>query len=103
MRDNLIHCVHLKRELELLLGFDSLPSMWRCVVYVCLCYVLVLFVSGGWYSNCNDTQSLITRQGFCKSQTYYLLYVKQTSGYLLVAILYMDDLIILASNVTQLE
>jgi len=36
--------------------------VWRCVVYVCLCYVLVLFVSGGWYSNCSDTQSLFTRQ-----------------------------------------
>ena len=26
MRDNLIYCVYLKRELELLQGFDSLPS-----------------------------------------------------------------------------
>ena len=36
--------------------------MWRCVVYVCICYVLVLFVSGGWYSSCSDTQSLFTWQ-----------------------------------------
>ena len=46
----LTYCMHLKRGLELLLVFDSLPSLWRCVVYVCLCYVLVLFVSAGWYS-----------------------------------------------------
>ena len=26
MRDNLTHYVHLKKELELILGFDSLPS-----------------------------------------------------------------------------
>ena len=62
VRDNLTHCVHLKGELELLLGFDSLLSTWRCIVYVCLCYVIVLFVSGGWYSSYSDTQSLFTRQ-----------------------------------------
>ena len=61
--DNLTHCVHLKRNLDLLLGFDSLPSLWRCVVYVCLCYVLVLFVSGGWYLSCSDTRSLFTQHG----------------------------------------
>ena len=46
VRDNLTHCVHLKRELKLLLGFDSLRSMWRCLIYVCICYVLVLVVVG---------------------------------------------------------
>ena len=60
VKNNLTHCVHLKRELELLLGFDSFPWLWRCVVYVCLCYVLVLFVSDGWYSNYSDTRSLFT-------------------------------------------
>ena len=35
--------------------------MSRCVNYVWLCYVLVLFVSGGWYSSCSDTRSLFTR------------------------------------------
>ena len=55
VRNKLTHCVHLKREFELLQGFDSLTSPWRYVVYVCLCYVLVLFVSEGWYSSCNDT------------------------------------------------
>ena len=64
VRDNLTHCVHLKRELELLLGFDSIPSIWRCVVYLCLCYVLILFVSGGWYSSCSDTRLLFTRHKF---------------------------------------
>ena len=52
VRDNLTHYVHLKTKLELLLGFDSLPSLWRCVVYMYLCCVLVLFVSGGWYLSC---------------------------------------------------
>ena len=63
--DRLIHCVHLKRELELLQGFDSLPSLSRCVIYVWLCYVLELFVSGGWYSSCSDTQFLFTQQHIC--------------------------------------
>ena len=31
------------------------------------------------------------------------MYIKQTTEYLLVAIFYVDDLIILASNVTQLK
>ena len=62
VRDNLTHCVHLKRKLKLLLGFDSLPSMWRCAMRVCLCYVLVLIVSVGWYSRCNDTWLLFTWQ-----------------------------------------
>ena len=36
--------------------------MWRCVVYVCFWHVLVVFVSGGWYSSYSNTQSLFTRQ-----------------------------------------
>ena len=60
VRDSLTHFVHLKRDLELLWVFDSLSSLSRCVVYVWLCYVLVLFVSGGWYSSCSDTRSLFT-------------------------------------------
>ena len=60
-RDNLTHCVHLKRKLELFLEFDSLPSMWMCVVYVYLFYVLILFVKGGWYSSCSDTRLRFTR------------------------------------------
>ena len=31
-------------------------------MYVCLCYVLVLVISGGWYSSCNNTRSLFTQQ-----------------------------------------
>ena len=34
VRDSLTHCVHLKRELDLLQGFDSLPPLSRYVVYV---------------------------------------------------------------------
>lgn len=32
-----------------------------------------------------------------------MLYVRQSGEYLLVTIIYMDDLIILANNVTQLK
>ena len=46
---------------------------------------------------------VLNQQSFCGSQTDHLLYVKQTGEYLLVVIVYMDDLIILASNVTQLK
>ena len=41
--------------------------------------------------------------GFCKIQADHLLYVKQTGEYLIVTSLYVEDLIILASNVTQLK
>ena len=36
--------------------------MWRCVVYMRFCHVLVVFVIGGWNSNCSDTRSLFTWQ-----------------------------------------
>ena len=58
--DNLTHCVDLKKKLELLQRFEFLPSLWRCVMYVCLYYAFVLFVSVGWYSSCSDTWSLFT-------------------------------------------
>ena len=35
-----------------------------------------------------------------QTQTNHLLYIKQMSEYVLVTILYVDDLIILASNIT---
>ena len=34
VRDNLIYCVHLKRELELLQGFDSHHFLSTCIVYL---------------------------------------------------------------------
>ena len=42
-------------------------------------------------------------EGFCRSQADHSLYVKETSESLLVTILYVNDLIILANNVTQLK
>lgn len=33
----------------------SKGGMWRCAVYVCLCYVFVVVASGGWCSSYNDT------------------------------------------------
>ena len=53
-----------------------------------------------WYHRIN---SFFINEGFCKSQADHSLYVQQTGEYLLVAILYMNDLIILASNVTKLK
>jgi hypothetical protein len=43
--------------------YPNVASNVSCVEVCCLCvtcYVLVLFISGGWYSSCNDTQSLFT-------------------------------------------
>ena len=42
-------------------------------------------------------------EGFCKSQADHSLYFKQTGKYLLVTILYVDDVIILAKNIIQLK
>ena len=42
-------------------------------------------------------------EGFRRSQTDYSSYIKQTNEHLWVVILYMDDLIILASNIIQLN
>ena len=50
---------------------------------------------------CHRINSFFINEGFCRSQVDHSLYVKQTGEYLLVAILYVDDLIILASNVTN--
>jgi len=42
-------------------------------------------------------------EGFFRSQANHSLYVKQTGEYLLIVIIYVDDVIILASNVTILK
>lgn len=46
---------------------------------------------------------MFVKEGFCRIKVDHSLYIKQTIEYLLVAILHMDDLIILASNATQLN
>ena len=44
VRDNLTHCVHLRKELELLQRFDSLPSHLARIVEVCyVCVPLLCF------------------------------------------------------------
>ena len=50
----LIVCIWRENE-------SSCQGLWSCVVYVCLCYVLVLVVNGGWYSSCSDTRLLFIR------------------------------------------
>ena len=42
-------------------------------------------------------------EGFSSINTDHSLYIKQTDNYILVAILYVDDLIILSSDVTELK
>jgi hypothetical protein len=53
-----------------------------------------------WYQ-CIDM--FFTHEGFSRSQANHSLYVKQTDEYLLIVIIYVDDLIILASNVSILK
>jgi len=53
-----------------------------------------------WYQRID---MFFTHKGFSKSQADHLLYVKQTGEYLLIVIIYVDDLIILASNVSTLK
>ena len=53
-----------------------------------------------WY---NRIKPFFINKGFYKSQVDHLLYNKHTGEYLLVTIPYVDDLIILASNVIQLK
>jgi len=53
-----------------------------------------------WY---HRIDSFFINEGFYRSQADHSLYIKQTGEYILVAILYVDDLIILASHVTQLK
>jgi len=43
-----------------------------------------------------------TQEGFSRSHADHSLYVKQTSEFLLIVIIYVDDLIILASDVAIL-
>jgi hypothetical protein len=44
-----------------------------------------------------------THEGFSRSQADHFLYVKQMGEYLLIVIIYVDDLIILTSNVSILK
>ena len=52
---------------------------------------------------CHRIDSFFINEGFCRNQADHSFYVKQMCEYLLVAALYVDDLFILASNVTQLK
>ena len=59
-------------------------------------------------SNCRGRGTTVStcffiNKGFRRSQTDYSSYIKQTNEHLWVVILYMDDLIILASNIIQLN
>jgi len=53
-----------------------------------------------WYQ-CIDM--FFTHEGYSRSQADHSLYIKQTSENLLIVIIYVDDLIILASNVSILK
>lgn len=53
-----------------------------------------------WY---HRIDSFFINEGFHRSQADHLLYIIRIGEYLLVAILYVNNLIILASNVTKLK
>jgi transposase InsO family protein len=53
-----------------------------------------------WY---NDIDGTLANEGFTRSDADHSLYIKQTSEYLLIVIVYVDDLIILASNMTMMK
>jgi len=53
-----------------------------------------------WYQ-CIDM--FFTHENFSRSQADHSLYVKQTGEYLSIVIIYVDDLIILASNLSILK
>lgn len=53
-----------------------------------------------WY---HHIDSFFINQGFCKCQADDSLYVKQMGEYLLLAILYVGDWIILTTNITKLK
>ncbi len=53
-----------------------------------------------WYQRIN---MFFTHEGFSRSRVDHSLYVKQTGEYLLIVIIYVDDLIILTSNVSILK
>jgi hypothetical protein len=53
-----------------------------------------------WYQRID---SFFINEGFCRSHADHSLYIKQTGDYILVTILYVDDLIILSSDVTKLK
>lgn len=53
-----------------------------------------------WYQRID---AFFTKEGFSRSQADHSLYVKQTSDHLIIVIIYVDDLIILASKMSVLE
>ena len=53
-----------------------------------------------WYKDIDDT---LVAQGFLRSHADHSLYIKQTWEYLFIVIIYVDDLIILASDTTRME
>jgi transposase InsO family protein len=53
-----------------------------------------------WYQRID---SFFTNEGFTRSQADHSLYIKQTGEYLLIVLIYVDDLIILASLLAKLS
>lgn len=53
-----------------------------------------------WYM---DIQALFTSEGFIRSYADHSLFVKQTSEYILIVIVYVDDLIMMANNMETMD
>ena len=50
-----------------------------------------------------DIDATFEREGFTRSHVDHSFYIKQTSKSLLIAIIYVDDLIILTSNMDMMK
>lgn len=50
-----------------------------------------------------DIHAFFTREGFKRSHADHSLYIKQTSTYLLIVLIYVDDLIMLASDKSRMQ
>jgi len=50
-----------------------------------------------WYK---DVDALFVREGFTRSHADHSLYIKQTSEYLVIVIVYVDDLIIMTNTMS---
>ena len=53
-----------------------------------------------WYK---DIDAMFICEGFLTSHAHHSLYIKQTSEYLLIVIIYVDGLIMLACNMAKME
>ena len=64
---------------------------------------ITLRIEATWTSMVRVHSHIFVNKSFTKSYTDYLMYVLQTCDYIIIVIIYVDDLIILASNVNMIN